>query len=84
MGLGMGMKVDHFPFRAKSKRASAVLTRKSRYHASSKSGWQPSRNSSHRWALMRNLITALLREEKIQGPIPRLKNCAVGWKGLSP
>src|SRR3954471_634371 len=31
-----------------------------------KSGRQLSRNSSHRWALMRNLVTALLREEKIQ------------------
>lgn len=31
-----------------------------------KSGRQLSRNSSHRWALMRNLITALLREEKIR------------------
>src|SRR5574341_1569956 len=31
-----------------------------------KSGRQLSRNSSHRWALMRNLITALLRVEKIQ------------------
>jgi large subunit ribosomal protein L17 len=31
-----------------------------------KSGRQLSRNSSHRWALMRNLVTALLRHEKIQ------------------
>src|SRR6195256_6091956 len=31
-----------------------------------KSGRQLSRNSSHRWALIRNLVTALLREEKIQ------------------
>ena len=31
-----------------------------------KSGRQLSRNSSHRWALIRNLITALLRVEKIQ------------------
>jgi large subunit ribosomal protein L17 len=31
-----------------------------------KSGRQLSRNSSHRWALMRNLVTALLRDEKIQ------------------
>lgn len=31
-----------------------------------KSGRQLSRNSSHRWALMRNLVTALLRNEKIQ------------------
>lgn len=29
-------------------------------------GRKLSRNSSHRWALMRNLIAALLREEKIQ------------------
>ena len=31
-----------------------------------KSGKKLNRNSSHRWALMRNLITALLRNEKIQ------------------
>ena len=31
-----------------------------------KSGRQLSRNSSHRWALIRNLITSLLRVEKIQ------------------
>ena len=31
-----------------------------------KSGRKLSRNSSHRWALMRNLITSLLREEKIR------------------
>jgi len=31
-----------------------------------KSGKKLNRNSSHRWALMRNLITALLRDEKIQ------------------
>ena len=38
-----------------------------------KSGRQLSRNSSHRWALMRNLITALLREEKIQTTVPKAK-----------
>ncbi|MSP37458.1 MAG: 50S ribosomal protein L17 [Deltaproteobacteria bacterium] len=38
-----------------------------------KSGRQLSRNSSHRWALMRNLITALLREEKIQTTDPKCK-----------
>ena len=38
-----------------------------------KSGRQISRNSSHRWALMRNLITALLREEKIQTTDPKAK-----------
>ena len=38
-----------------------------------KSGRQLSRNSSHRWALMRNLITALLREEKIQTTNPKAK-----------
>ena len=37
------------------------------------SGRQLSRNSSHRWALMRNLITALLREEKIQTTDPKAK-----------
>jgi len=31
-----------------------------------KSGRKLSRNAAHRWALMRNLITALLRDEKIQ------------------
>src|ERR671931_32322 len=31
-----------------------------------KSGRKLSRNSSHRWALIRNLITSLLREEKIR------------------
>jgi large subunit ribosomal protein L17 len=31
-----------------------------------KSGRKLSRTSSHRWALIRNLITSLLREEKIQ------------------
>jgi large subunit ribosomal protein L17 len=38
-----------------------------------KSGRQLSRNSSHRWALMRNLITALLRIEKIQTTDPKAK-----------
>jgi len=38
-----------------------------------KSGRQLSRNSSHRWALLRNLITALLREEKIQTTHPKAK-----------
>ncbi len=38
-----------------------------------KSGRQLSRNSSHRWALMRNLVTALLREEKIQTTDPKAK-----------
>jgi large subunit ribosomal protein L17 len=38
-----------------------------------KAGRQLSRNSSHRWALMRNLITALLREEKIQTTNPKAK-----------
>jgi large subunit ribosomal protein L17 len=38
-----------------------------------KSGRQLSRNSSHRRALMRNLITALLREEKIRTTDPKAK-----------
>jgi large subunit ribosomal protein L17 len=38
-----------------------------------KSGRQLSRNSAHRWALMRNMITALLREEKIQTTDPKAK-----------
>jgi large subunit ribosomal protein L17 len=38
-----------------------------------KVGRQLSRNSAHRWALMRNLITALLREEKIQTTDPKAK-----------
>jgi large subunit ribosomal protein L17 len=38
-----------------------------------KSGRQLSRNSSHRWALIRNLITALLREEKIRTTDPKAK-----------
>ncbi|MGH7784848.1 MAG: 50S ribosomal protein L17 [Candidatus Binatia bacterium] len=36
-------------------------------------GRKLSRNSSHRWAMMRNLITALLREEKIQTTDPKAK-----------
>jgi large subunit ribosomal protein L17 len=38
-----------------------------------KSGRQLSRNSAHRWALMRNLITALLRAEKIRTTDPKAK-----------
>ncbi|HEY1236390.1 MAG TPA: 50S ribosomal protein L17 [Candidatus Binatia bacterium] len=38
-----------------------------------KAGRQLSRNSAHRWALMRNLITALLREEKIRTTDPKAK-----------
>jgi large subunit ribosomal protein L17 len=38
-----------------------------------KSGRKLSRNSSHRWALMRNLVTALLRDEKIQTTDPKAK-----------
>jgi large subunit ribosomal protein L17 len=38
-----------------------------------KSGRQLSRNSAHRWALMRNLVTALLREEKIRTTDPKAK-----------
>lgn len=38
-----------------------------------KSGRQLSRNAAHRWALMRNLITALLREEKIKTTDPKAK-----------
>jgi len=38
-----------------------------------KSGRQLSRNSAHRWALMRNMITALLREEKIRTTDPKAK-----------
>src|SRR3970282_1812332 len=37
------------------------------------SGRKLSRNSSHRWALMRNMITSLLREEKIQTTDPKAK-----------
>lgn len=38
-----------------------------------KSGRQLSRNSAHRWALVRNMITALLREEKIRTTDPKAK-----------
>ena len=38
-----------------------------------KSGRKLNRTSSHRWALMRNLITALLRDEKIQTTDPKAK-----------
>jgi large subunit ribosomal protein L17 len=38
-----------------------------------KSGRKLSRSSSHRWALMRNLITSLLREEKIRTTDPKAK-----------
>ena len=37
------------------------------------SGRQLSRNSSHRRALMRNMATALLREEKIRTTLPKAK-----------
>ena len=38
-----------------------------------KSGRKLSRTSSHRWALIRNLITSLLRNEKIQTTDPKAK-----------
>src|SRR5215475_10009870 len=38
-----------------------------------KSGRKLSRTSSHRWALMRNLITCLLRDERIQTTDPKAK-----------
>jgi large subunit ribosomal protein L17 len=38
-----------------------------------KSGRKLNRTSSHRWALMRNLITCLLREEKVQTTDPKAK-----------
>lgn len=38
-----------------------------------KSGRKLSRTSSHRWALMRNLITCLLRDEKVQTTDPKAK-----------
>jgi large subunit ribosomal protein L17 len=38
-----------------------------------KSGRKLSRTSSHRWALMRNLITSLLRDEKIRTTDPKAK-----------
>jgi large subunit ribosomal protein L17 len=37
------------------------------------SGRKLSRNSSHRWAMMRNMVTSLLREEKIQTTDPKAK-----------
>lgn len=38
-----------------------------------KSGRKLNRTASHRWALMRNLITCLLRDEKIQTTDPKAK-----------
>src|SRR5918996_1846708 len=38
-----------------------------------KSGRKLNRSSSHRWALMRNLITSLLRNEKIRTTDPKAK-----------
>lgn len=38
-----------------------------------KSGRKLGRNPSHRWALMRNLITCLLREERIRTTDPKAK-----------
>jgi large subunit ribosomal protein L17 len=38
-----------------------------------KSGRKLSRSASHRWALMRNLITSLLRDEKIKTTDPKAK-----------
>jgi len=38
-----------------------------------KSGRKLNRTASHRWALMRNLITALLRNEKIKTTDPKAK-----------
>jgi large subunit ribosomal protein L17 len=38
-----------------------------------KSGRKLNRTSSHRWALIRNLITSLLRDEKIQTTDPKAK-----------
>lgn len=38
-----------------------------------KSGRKLNRNSSHRWALIRNLVTSLLRNEKIQTTDPKAK-----------
>jgi len=37
------------------------------------SGRKLSRNSSHRWAMMRNMVTSLLREEKIHTTDPKAK-----------
>ena len=38
-----------------------------------KSGRKLNRSASHRWALMRNLITSLLRDEKIKTTDPKAK-----------
>lgn len=38
-----------------------------------KSGRKLNRSSSHRWAMMRNLVTSLLREEKIKTTDPKAK-----------
>jgi large subunit ribosomal protein L17 len=38
-----------------------------------KSGRKLNRTSSHRWALIRNLVTALLRDEKIRTTDPKAK-----------
>ena len=38
-----------------------------------KSGRKLNRTSSHRWALMRNLITSLLRDERIRTTDPKAK-----------
>jgi large subunit ribosomal protein L17 len=38
-----------------------------------KSGRKLNRSSSHRWALMRNLVTSLLRDEKIRTTDPKAK-----------
>jgi len=38
-----------------------------------KSGRKLNRTSSHRWALMRNLVTSLLRDEKIRTTDPKAK-----------
>ena len=38
-----------------------------------KSGRKLNRTSSHRWALMRNLVTCLLRDERIQTTDPKAK-----------
>ena len=38
-----------------------------------KSGRKLNRTSSHRWALMRNMVTSLLRDEKIRTTDPKAK-----------
>jgi large subunit ribosomal protein L17 len=38
-----------------------------------KSGRKLNRSSSHRWALMRNLVTSLLRDERIRTTDPKAK-----------